>query len=131
MKTLLTLFAALCISVSFAQTYDTGDATLDADLAKIDAAKGDDVDTYDRQILVGQGMGGATVKAMNDIGMSSAEKLLAAVISNTYKIDIDKIMGTYKDQKADGWDSVFNTLGIKYDSAYFQTVKDKIHSKAK
>lgn len=123
-KALLSLIG-LVMSISLhAQTYKSGDATLDANLKSITVEANKDLTTFKANVVTTYGTTLEKVNSLFSAGMNAGDVVISFEIILITKKPITEVIRVYKASKSKGWGAMAKELGIKPGSKEFHALKD-------
>jgi len=123
-KAILSL-VGLLLSLSLqAQTYKSGDATLDANLKTITVEANKDLGTFKANVVTTYGTTLANVNSLFSVGMTAGDVVISFEIIKLTKKPITEVIRVYKVSKTKGWGAMAKELGIKPGSKEFHAMKD-------
>src|SRR6218665_2724523 len=123
-KAILSL-VGLVMSFSLnAQTYKSGDATLDANLKTITLEANKDLATFKANVVVTYGTTLEKVNSLFTVGMAASDVVMSFEIIKITKKPITEVIRVYKASKTKGWGVMAKELGIKPGSKEFHALKD-------
>lgn len=111
------------IAVS-AQTYKSGDATLDANLKSITIEANKDLVTFKANVVTTYSTTLVNVNSLFGIGMTAGDVVISFEIMKITKKPIGDVIRVYKASKTKGWGAMAKELGIKPGSKEFHAMKD-------
>ena len=118
---LMSLF--LCVSL-YAQTFGTGDGTLDAHLKSISAEAKKDLATFKANLVTTYGTSTDKVNSFFTAGMDPGDVVMAFEVMKITKKPSTEVIRVYKASKSKGWGEMAKQLGIKPGSKEFHSLKD-------
>lgn len=122
-KAILSLIG-LVMSVSlYAQTYKSGDATLDANLKSINVEANKDLGTFKLNVVSTYGTSLDKVNSLFTAGMGAGDVVMSFEIMKITKKPIADVIRVYKASKSKGWGAMAKELGIKPGSTEFHALK--------
>jgi len=135
-KTIL-CFLGLVLSISLnAQTYKSGDATLDANLKSITIEANKDMVTFKANVVTTYSTSLTNVNSLFSAGMTAGDVVISFEIIKLTKKPITEVIRVYKVSKTKGWGAMAKELGIKPGSKEFHAMKascgknkDKVNKK--
>lgn len=119
--TLVSLF--MCVSL-YAQTFGTGDATLDSHLKSISAEAKKDLATFKANLVTTYGTTNDKVNSFFTAGMDPGDVVMAYEVMKITKKPSTEVIRVYKASKSKGWGVMAKELGIKPGSKEFHALKD-------
>lgn len=123
-KAILSL-AGMVMSVSlFAQTYNSGDATMDANLKSINVEANKDLATFKANVVTTYATTLDKVNSFFTAGMNAGDVIMAFEIIKVTKKPTTDVIKVYKASKSKGWGAMAKELGIKPGSKEFHALKD-------
>jgi hypothetical protein len=129
-RILLTLFTITSLNVLSAQiSFNTGDATFDADLNVINTNAKTDLTAFKSDLSVSFGVSVPTIDNLFSINMAPGEVYLALEIAKTTSKPVADVVTSYKKNKGKGWGVIAQEMGIKPGSDQFHALKGKCKAK--
>jgi hypothetical protein len=123
-KAILSLIG-MVLSVSlYAQTYKSGDATLDANLKSITVEANKDLPTFKANVVATYGTSLTNVNSLFSVGMNAGDVVISFEIMKLTRKPIAEVIRVYKVSKTKGWGVMAKELGIKPGSKEFHAMKD-------
>lgn len=123
-KAILSLIGLVMSMSLYAQTYKSGDATLDANLKSITLEANKDLATFKTNVVVTYGTTLDKVNSLFTAGMAAGDVVISFEIIKITKKPIADVIRVYKASKSKGWGAMAKELGIKPGSAEFHKLKD-------
>lgn len=127
-KTLFTLLILASFPTFGQISFNTGDASFDAELNTINKEATNDLATFKNDLSKEFGVTIAKIDGLLK-EMKPAEALLSIKISTVAEIPLEKVVESYKVNKDKGWGHIAKELGIKPGSAEFHALKGKKNNK--
>ncbi len=127
LKALLSLIV-LFIGIQFTNaqiSFNTGDASLEAELNLLNDNAKKDLTSFKSQIVSDFGLTKEKVQDLLDKSMEPAEIILSGRIADITGNSVDDVVKSYEANKDKGWGQVAKDLGIKPGSAEFHALKGK------
>lgn len=106
-------------------TFNTGDASLEAELNLLNDNAKKDLTSFKSQIVSDFGLTKEKVQDLLDKSMEPAEIILSGRIADITGNSVDDVVKSYEANKDKGWGQVAKDLGIKPGSAEFHALKGK------
>ena len=100
-------------TVAFAQTYKSGDATLDANLKSITIEANKDLASFKANVVTTYGTTLDKVNSLFTVGMNAGDVVISFEIMKLTKKPITDVIRVYKASKSKGWGAMAKELGIK------------------
>lgn len=123
---LLAIGFVLNASFSFSQiSFNTGDASLEAELNVLNDEAKKDLSTFKSQIVSDFGLTKQKVQDLLDKSLEPAEIILSGRIADITGNTVDNVVKSYEANKDKGWGQVAKDLGIKPGSPEFHALKGK------
>lgn len=130
MKKAVFLALGLFLStLAFAQTYKSGDATLDANLKSITVEANKDLLSFKANVVTTYGTTLDKVNSLFTVGMNAGDVVISFEIMKLTKKPITDVIRVYKVSKSKGWGAMAKELGIKPGSKEFHALKDSAGKK--
>lgn len=127
LNSLLTLFI-LFIGVQFSNaqlSFNTGDASLEAELNLLNDEAKKDLSSFKNQIVADFGVTKQTVQDLLDKALEPAEIILSGRIADIAGKSMEDVVSSYEKNKDKGWGQVAKDMGIKPGSPEFHALKGK------
>lgn len=131
MKKTIFLGLMLVSSITFGQSFRTGDTELDANLKIVNTDGNRDLPAFKASLTQTFNVPMPKVEAAFKVGMSPGDALMAFQISNITRRPIEDVITVYKKSKSKGWGAMAKEMGIKPGSAEFHALKGKVKEKSK
>lgn len=131
MKKTIFLGLMLVSSITFGQSFRTGDTELDASLKIVNTDGNKDLPAFKVNLTQTFNVPMPKVEAVFRIGMTPGDALMAFQISNITRRPIEDVITVYKKSKSKGWGAMAKEMGIKPGSAEFHALKGKVKEKSK
>lgn len=106
-------------------SFNTGDASLEAELNLLNDNAKKDLTSFKSQIVSDFGLTKEKVQDLLDKSMEPAEIILSGRIADITGNSVDDVVKSYEANKDKGWGQVAKDLGIKPGSAEFHALKGK------
>jgi len=116
-------------TLAFAQTYKSGDATLDANLKSITIEANKDLVSFKANVVTTYGTTLDKVNSLFTVGMNAGDVVISFEIMKLTKKPIADVIRVYKASKSKGWGAMAKELGIKPGSKEFHALKDSAGKK--
>ncbi len=130
----LKLFFLFCfiVQIADAQSFQTGDANLDAALRDFNIHSKTDLSLFKRKISVDFGLSeGRIDHLLISYKMEPADLLLVLETSRHCSKPVEKVIECYEGHKGNGWGVIAKDLGIKPGSPEFHAMKKNLKYKCK
>lgn len=131
MKKVVFLALMLISGISFGQTYNSGDAELEASLKVVNTDANKDLAAFKLSLTKTFSVGLPEVESCFKVGMNAGDAFMAFQISNIVHRPIGDVITVYTKSKSKGWGAMAKELGIKPGSAEFHKLKGKAKDKSK
>lgn len=127
LNSLLALFI-IFVGVQFANaqlSFNTGDASLEAELNLLNDEAKKDLSSFKNQIVADFGVTKQTVQDLLDKALEPAEIILSGRIADIAGKSMEDVVSSYEKNKDKGWGQVAKDMGIKPGSPEFHALKGK------
>lgn len=131
MKKIAFLALLLIAGISFGQSYNSGDAELDASLKVVNSDANKDLPAFKLNLTKTFNVGLPDVEACFKVGMNAGDAFMAFQVANIVHRPIVDVITVYSKSKSKGWGAMAKELGIKPGSAEFHSLKGKAKEKSK
>jgi hypothetical protein len=131
MKKIIFLGVMLVSSITFGQSFRTGDTEMDASLKIVNTDGNRDLPAFKASLTQTFNVPMPKVEAAFRVGMSPGDALMAFQISSITRRPIEDVITVYKKSKSKGWGAMAKEMGIKPGSAEFHALKGKVKEKSK
>ena len=129
-RILLFLFTITSVGFLSAQiSFNTGDASFDADLSIINTNANKDLSGFKTDMTVSFGVSAGTVDNMLSMSMAPGEVYLALEIASATGKPVSDVVTVYRKNKGKGWGVIAQEMGIKPGSDQFHALKGKAKTK--
>ncbi|MES2798539.1 MAG: hypothetical protein V4638_00860 [Bacteroidota bacterium] len=123
-KGLLSIFGLVATMTLSAQTLQTGDSKLDADLKEINVAAKKDLTSFKANLATTYSSSKDQVNAFFAAGMEPSDVVISYEIMNIAQKKPEDVIRVFKADKSKGWGEMAKELGIKPGSAEFHKLKE-------
>jgi hypothetical protein len=131
MKKIIFLGVMLVSTITFGQSFRTGDTEMDASLTIVNTDGNRDLPAFKASLTQTFNVPMPKVEAAFRIGMTPGDALMAFQISSITRRPIEDVFTVYKKSKSKGWGAMAKEMGIKPGSAEFHALKGKVKEKSK
>lgn len=131
MKKIIFWGLMLVSSITFGQSFRTGDTEMDASLKIVNTDGNRDLPAFKLNLTQTFNVPMPKVEAVFRVGMSPGDALMAFQISSITRRPIEDVITVYKKSKSKGWGAMAKEMGIKPGSAEFHALKGKVKEKSK